>query len=63
MYGYKGVKNMGCGCNQGSGSRFGAQDRSFLTKGERVDLLKEYRDELEKEVQGVSEKIKELEAN
>jgi flagellar motility protein MotE (MotC chaperone) len=35
--------------------------RSFLTKEERVALLKEYKDELEKETRGVEERIKELE--
>lgn len=37
--------------------------RSFLTKEERVALLKEYKDDLEKETKGVTERIKELEAN
>jgi hypothetical protein len=37
--------------------------RSFLTKEERVALLKEYKNDLEKETQGVTERIKELEAN
>ena len=37
--------------------------RSFLTKEERVTLLKEYKNDLEKETQGVTERIKELEAN
>jgi hypothetical protein len=37
--------------------------RSFLTKEERIALLKEYKDELEKEGQGVVEKIKELETS
>jgi len=36
---------MGCGCYGGS------RTRSFLTKKERVALLKEYQDELEKEEQ------------
>jgi hypothetical protein len=36
--------------------------RSFLTKEERVALLKEYKQDLEKESQGVAERIKELEA-
>jgi hypothetical protein len=36
--------------------------RSFLTKEERVALLKEYKDELEKETRGVVERIKELDA-
>jgi|GEM_PF-2954185 len=36
--------------------------RSFLTKEQRLSLLKEYQEELEKEKQGISERIKELEA-
>jgi hypothetical protein len=36
--------------------------RSFLTKEERVALLKEYKQDLEKESQGVAERIRELEA-
>ena len=43
---------MGCGCYGGS------RTRSFLTKEECVALLKEYQDELEKEKQGVTERIK-----
>jgi hypothetical protein len=35
--------------------------RSFLTKEERIALLKEYLQDLEKESQGVAERIKELE--
>ncbi|MFZ0220337.1 MAG: hypothetical protein WAM42_01420 [Candidatus Nitrosopolaris sp.] len=50
---------MGCGCYAGGFERA----RSFLTKEERVALLKEYQDELEKEKQGVTERIKQLEAN
>lgn len=50
---------MGCGCSAGGFERA----RSFLTKEERVALLKEYQDELEKEKQGVTERIKQLEAN
>lgn len=37
--------------------------RSFLTKNEKIQLLKEYHQDLQKEVQGVEEKIKELEIN
>lgn len=48
---------MGCGC--GGNSYAG---RSFLTREEKVELLKEYNRELERESQGVKEKIKELEA-
>ena len=51
--------DMGYGCC-GSGFR---RARSFLTKEERIALLKEYQVELENEKQGVSERIKELEAN
>jgi len=37
------------------------QVRNFLTREERIALLKEYSDGLEKEVQGIRERIKELE--
>ena len=37
------------------------QVRNFLTREERITLLKEYSDGLEKEVQGIRERIKELE--
>jgi hypothetical protein len=51
--------DMGCGCYGGGSQRA----RSFLTKEERIALLKEYQDELDKEKQGVSEQIKALEAS
>jgi hypothetical protein len=35
--------------------------RNFLTKGEKVEMLKEYKESLEKEAKGVAERIKELE--
>ncbi len=35
--------------------------RSFLTNEEKVEMLKEYRDSLEKEAKGVSERIRQLE--
>ena len=50
------VNNMGYGYGCGS-----QRSRSFLTKEERIELLKEYKNDLEKETQGVAEKIKELE--
>ena len=56
----EGVKDMGYGygcCSTASSQR----SRSFLTKEERIELLKEYKNDLEKETQGVAEKIKELE--
>ncbi len=37
--------------------------RGFLTKDERVELLSEYQDSLEKEVKGVKERIEELKRN
>ena len=37
--------------------------RSFLTKDEKIEMLKEYKEELEKEAKGVGESIKELEKN
>ncbi|HEU5119882.1 MAG TPA: hypothetical protein VFT71_02750 [Candidatus Nitrosocosmicus sp.] len=37
--------------------------RSFLTKEEQIQLLREYHQDLKKEVQGVEDKIKELEVN
>ena len=51
--------DMGCGC-YGWGFQ---RARSFLTKEERIALLKEYQDDLDKEKQGVAERIKELEAS
>ena len=35
--------------------------RSFLTKEEKIEMLKEYQEALEKEARGVKERIKELE--
>ncbi len=37
--------------------------RNFLTKEEKVDLLKEYKESLEKEVRGITERIRDLEKN
>jgi hypothetical protein len=60
VQGVKGVNsNLGCGC---SGSGYHSA-RSFLTKEERIALLKEYQEELDKEKQGISERIKELEVS
>ncbi|MEK6855494.1 MAG: hypothetical protein AABX73_04710 [Nanoarchaeota archaeon] len=36
--------------------------RGFLTKKEKIEMLKEYKKTLEKESKGVSEKITELES-
>lgn len=35
--------------------------RQFLTKEERIEMLKEYKESLEKEVRGIQERIEELE--
>ncbi|MDE1857362.1 MAG: DUF5320 domain-containing protein [Candidatus Micrarchaeota archaeon] len=48
-----------CGC----GGSCGYGMRNFLTKEERIELLKEYKESLEKEVKGLAERIKELEKN
>lgn len=56
MLAWAGVKRMDgycCGGNCGS--------RNFLTKEEKVEMLKEYKTALEKEAKGVAERIKELE--
>lgn len=57
---------MGCGYSSGvygySNSNY-QRARNFLTKEEKVEILKEYQKDLERESEGVSEKIKELEAN
>lgn len=51
---------MGCGCNVYS-SYNNQRARGFLTKEEKVEILKEYQKGLES--QGISERIKELETN
>ncbi len=38
----------------------GSCGRSFLTRDEKVEMLKEYQDSLEKELQGVKERIADL---
>ena len=45
---------MDCGCVC-SGAR------GFFTKEEKVEMLKDYKESLEKEAKGVGERIKELE--
>lgn len=48
-----------CGCGEYSYKEM----RNFLTKEEKIQLLKEYKEYLEKEAKGVSERIKDLEKN
>ena len=46
-----------CGCSDcGCGSSF----RRFTTRKERLAYLKEYKDELKRELEGVEERINEL---
>lgn len=45
---------MGYGC-------CGTGMRNFLTKDEKIEMLKEYQDDLENELKGVKERLKELE--
>jgi hypothetical protein len=59
----------GCGCGCGSHHREEGQEgafgmrpaRRFLTREEKVEKLKDYAEELRKEIAGVEEQIKELE--
>ena len=55
--GVQGGDNMGYGC---CGAETDSM-RNFLTRDEKISLLKEYKGNLEKEIQGITEKIKELE--
>jgi hypothetical protein len=47
--------NDNCGCYNTSSS-----GRGFLTRTEKIEMLKEYKEQLESETKGVSERIKEL---
>ncbi|HJU34175.1 MAG TPA: hypothetical protein VJ695_03540 [Nitrososphaera sp.] len=47
-------------CGGGGGGHWGYGVRSFLTKEEKLAMLKEYKEDLQKEVEGVEERIKEL---
>ncbi|MBI4044941.1 MAG: DUF5320 domain-containing protein [Candidatus Diapherotrites archaeon] len=40
---------------------YGYGPRNYYTKEERVEMLKDYKEQLEKEAKGVAERIKELE--
>ncbi len=39
---------------------YASQQRSFLTKEEKIELLSEYKESLEKEAKGVAERISEM---
>jgi hypothetical protein len=47
-----------CECNG-----FGSEMRRFLTKEEKVAMLKEYKESLQQEVKAVEERIKDLGKN
>lgn len=49
---------MNCSISYGT-----CEGRSFYTKEEQIEALKKYRDLLEQEAKGVSERIVELETN
>ena len=51
-----GTTNMGCCTYNASCS----PNRGFLTKAEKIDMLKGYQKELEAEVRGITERIAEL---
>lgn len=46
-----------CGCGPAAGLR------GFLTKEEKIEMLKEYKESLDQEAKGVAERIKELQKN
>ena len=49
--------NKMCGCGMcGDAAGF----RNFLTREEKIEVLKEYKGSLEKEVKGIGERIKDL---
>ena len=47
------MESYGCNCGP----------RRYLSKDEKIEMLKDYKESLEKETKGVSERIKELERN
>ena len=44
-----------------SGASYASAGRGFLTRAEKIDLLKEYKEQLDLESKGVGEKIAHLE--
>ncbi len=49
-----------CGCEPQQCGYYGRRHRRFLTKDEELENLKTYRKELEKEIKGVEEKIRDM---
>jgi hypothetical protein len=56
--GFPGGGDCDCGCCCGHGE--GGFHRQFMTKKEQKEQLEKYREELESELQGVKERIKDL---
>ncbi len=54
--------NEGGGCNGNCKGPAHHMRRHFVTKAEKMERLKEYAEQLKKELQGIEEKIQELEA-
>ena len=52
------VKTMGYGC----GGACGPNGRRYLSKEERMQMLRDYQKDLENELQGVKERLQELAA-
>ena len=59
MRGVNDMANYGCGTADCGCFTF----REFLTKEEKISMLKEYKKALEKEAKGIEERIRELERN
>ena len=58
------VNNMNCSIKQENcGPSDCGAPRKFWTKDERVEMLKEYKEALDKEATGVTERIADLEKN
>ena len=53
----KEVNKMGWNCSSGGCDSYG---RGFMTKAEKVEMLQEYKKNLDNEAKGVAERIKEL---
>jgi len=51
-----------CGCGCGMHGHGHGYRRHFLTKAEKIEKLKNYAEELKKELKAVEEKIKEMQS-
>lgn len=57
--GVKGKQNC-CGHGHGRGYGHGGFRRHFISKSEEIEMLKDYKEQLRKELSGVEERIKDL---